>query len=221
MENVIYIFVILVIVVIAIIFMIKEHKQFIEEDEIRNKELNRIKKRIDEVKEDLGDVEEMPEYEFEKWEEEVRKDMVSIVNIKQKYSTNKEVHILIGDYNKSSVSNSVSVLESLGTKVSIAKSGKEIIDRINNGEKYDLIITNSIYDRGHIDGPQMLQELKEKENFNIPIIVLTVSDNQREKFVDYYGFDEYMTKLLTQEKVIETLPKVIKGLEFKKISSKS
>lgn len=85
MENVIYIFVILVIVVIAIIFMIKEHKQFIEKDEIRNKELNRIKKRIDEVKEDLGDVEEMPEYEFEKWEEEVRKDMVSIVNIKQKY----------------------------------------------------------------------------------------------------------------------------------------
>lgn len=85
MENVIYIFVILVIVVIAIIFMIEEHKQFIEKDEIRNKELNRIKKRIDEVKEDLGDVEEMPEYEFEKWEEEVRKDMVSIVNIKQKY----------------------------------------------------------------------------------------------------------------------------------------
>ena len=32
-----------------------------------------------------------------------------------------------------------------------------------------------------------------------------VSENARDKFVHYYGFNEYITKLLTQEKVIETL----------------
>ena len=32
-----------------------------------------------------------------------------------------------------------------------------------------------------------------------------------------YGFDEYMCKLLTQEQVIETLPKVIKDLKFTKV----
>lgn len=221
MENIGYAIVILAIVVLIIIVMIKEHKNYVKEDEIRNKELERIREKAEKYKNDLGYIGEKQKYDFGKWEEEVRKDMKSIVEIKQKYSANKEIKILIGDYNKSSVSNSVSVLESLGLKVTIAKSGKEIINRIETGEKYDLIITNNIYDRGGIDGPEMLNNLKEIDGFNIPVIVLTVSENARDKFVHYYGFNEYITKLLTQEKVIETLPKVIKDLEFKKISSKS
>lgn len=221
MENIGYAFVILAIVVLIIIVMIKEHKNYVKENEIRNKKLERIRVKAEKYKDDLGYIGENQEYDFGKWEEEVRKDMKSIVEIKQKYSANKEIKILIGDYNKSSVSNSVSVLESLGLKVTIAKSGKEIINRIETGEKYDLIITNNIYDRGGIDGPEMLNNLKEIDGFNIPVIVLTVSENARDKFVHYYGFNEYITKLLTQEKVIETLPKVIKELEFKKISSKS
>lgn len=221
MENIVYALVILAIAVLIIIVMIKEHKNYVKENEIRNKELERIRVKAEKYKDDLGYTGEKQEYDFGKWEEEVRKDMKSIVDIKQKYSANKEIKILIGDYNKSSVSNSVSVLESLGLKVTIAKSGKEIINRIETGEKYDLIITNNIYDRGGIDGPEMLNNLKEIDGFNIPVIVLTVSENARDKFVHYYGFDEYITKLLTQEKVIETLPKVIKNLEFKKISSKS
>ena len=208
-------------IALIIIVIIKEHRNFVKENEIRNKELERIRVKAEKYKDDLGYIGEKQKYDFGKWEEEVRKDMKSIVDIKQKYSANKEIKILIGDYNKSSVSNSVSVLESLGLKVTIAKSGKEIINRIETGEKYDLIITNNIYDRGGTDGPEMLNNLKEIDGFNIPVIVLTVSENARDKFVHYYGFDEYITKLLTQEKVIETLPKVIKDLEFKKISSKS
>lgn len=221
MENIVYALGILAIVVLIIIVIIKEHRNFVKENEIRNKELERIRVKAEKYKDDLGYIGEKQKYDFGKWEEEVRKDMKSIVDIKQKYSANKEIKILIGDYNKSSVSNSVSVLESLGLKVTIAKSGKEIINRIETGEKYDLIITNNIYDRGGTDGPEMLNNLKEIDGFNIPVIVLTVSENARDKFVHYYGFDEYITKLLTQEKVIETLPKVIKDLEFKKISSKS
>ena len=69
-------------------------------------------------------------YKIGEWENEVRKDLHSIVKINERYKTNKNVSILIGDYNKSSVSNSASVLESMGLKVSIANSGLEIIDRI-------------------------------------------------------------------------------------------
>ena len=92
-----------------------------------------------------------------------------------------------------------------------------IIKRIKDGEKYDLIITNNIYDRGHCDGPNTLDHLKEIEGFNIPVIVLTISENERDTFVGYYGFDEYITKLLTQEKVKETFPKIINDLKFIKI----
>ncbi len=38
-------------------------------------------------------------------------------------------------------------------------------------------------------------------------------------FVNGYGFNEYMEKLLTQDKVMETLPKLFKDLEFTKIES--
>ena len=48
-------------------------------------------------------------------------------------------------------------------------------------------------------------------------MVLTVSSGKRHLFMGEYGFDEYMCKLLTQEQVIETLPKVIKDLKFTKV----
>ena len=88
------------------------------------------------------------------------------------------------------------------------------MERLNKGEKYDLIITNNIYDRGNCDGPQLLYELREC-NIKIPIIVLTVSHNKRAEFLNE-GFNEYMTKLLDQDKVLETLPKVLKKIEFTK-----
>ena len=45
--------------------------------------------------------------------------------------------------------------------------------------------------------------------------MLTVSHNKRAEFLNE-GFNEYMTKLLDQDKVLETLPKVLKKLEFTK-----
>ena len=88
------------------------------------------------------------EYKIGDWEKIVRKQMKPIVKINNKYQTNKKINVLIGDYDKMSVSNSVCVLESMGIDVTIAKSAIEIMERLNKGEKYDLIITNNIYDRG-------------------------------------------------------------------------
>ena len=83
--------------------------------------------------------------------------------------------------------------------------------------KYDVIITNNMYDRGNCDGPQLLYELREC-NIKIPIIVLTVSHNKRTEFLSE-GFYEYMTKLLDQEKVEDVLPRVFDDLKFTKIKS--
>lgn len=86
--------------------------------------------------------------------------------------------MLIGDYDKMSVSNSVCVLESMGIDVTIAKSAIEIMERLNKGEKYDLIITNNIYDRENCDGSQLLYELRE---CNIKIVVEKMHKLKREK----------------------------------------
>ena len=221
MES-IFILVFMIILIGAVIFLgIKEDKEFEKGNNKKQENSDRFSKKIRAIKKEYGELnyDEQPIIKIGEWENEVRKNIVSIVDTKTKYKSNKELKILVGDYNKASVSNTTSVLESMGLNVTIAKSGIEIIERIKNNEKYDLIISNNIYNTGHCDGPETLMRLREIDNFNIPVIVLTVSKGKRDMFVNGYGFNEYMEKLLTQDKVMETLPKLFKDLEFTKIES--
>lgn len=157
-------------------------------------------------------------YEIGEWDKEIRNKKLDVPSkIEAKYVPNKEVSVLIGDYITCSISNSVYILESMGIKTTMAKSGEEILSRINQNEKYDLIITNNIYNGGSYDGPSLLKELKNIEKFNTPVVVLTVSHNERKSFIYEYGFDEYMTKLLTQKQILTIFPKLIENLKFSKI----
>ena len=221
MEQIFMLVFMVILIGVAIFFGIKESRELEKEKNKKQEDPNRFKKKIVEIKKEYGELDytENPIMKIGEWEKEVRENMDSIVDTKTKYSSNKELKILVGDYNRASVSNTTSVLESIGLNVTIANSGIEIIERIKNNEKYDLIISNNIYNTGHCDGPETLMRLREIDNFNIPVIVLTVSDGKRDMFVNGYGFDEYIVKLLTQEKIIETLPKLFKDLEFTKIES--
>ena len=207
-----FILILVIVCVISNYYSKKEEKMKEERKKQQYEQFHTLSGRINFHRErELGSY-KLDEYKIGDWEKEVRKNMKSIVKINQKYKPNKEIKVLIGDYDKMSVSNSVSVLESMGLNVSIAKSAIEIMERLNSGETYDLIITNNIYDRGNCDGPQLLYELRNC-NVKIPVVVLTVSHNQRAEFLSE-GFNEYMTKLLDQEKVKDALPRVIEDLKF-------
>lgn len=221
MEQIFMVVLMIILIDAVVYFDIKESKEFEKNDNKRQEDLDRYRKKIMEIKKEYGELnyDEESLMEIGEWEKEVRKNISSIVDTKTKYNSNKELKILVGDYNKTSVSNTTSVLESMGLNVTIANSGIEIIERIKKNEKYDLIISNNIYNSGHCDGPETLMRLKSIDGFSIPVIVLTVSEGKRDMFVEGYGFDEYMVKLLTQEKVKETLPKLFKDLEFTKIKS--
>lgn len=220
MESIFSLVLVVIMFVVIVAISIMDHKKSKLEDCKRDYELKEIEKRLDYYNK-MNDFQmDDTNYKIGEWENEVKENMNPIIKISDKYKPNKKISVLVGDYNKSSVSNTASILESMGIDVKIAKSGVEIIKRIESGERYDLIISNNIYDRGHCDGPQMLQKLKEMESFNIPVIVLTVSEGKRHLFIGEFGFDEYMTKLLTQEQVIETFPKLIKNLKFIKIQEK-
>ena len=221
MEQIFMLVFMVILIGIVIYLGIKENKETTKENNKIEEDPYRFSKKIRAIKEEYGEFNyiEQPVMKIGEWENEVRKNISSIVDTKTKYSSNKELRILVGDYNRASVSNTTSVLESVGLNVTIANSGIEIIERIKNNEKYDLIISNNIYDSGHYDGPETLMRLREIDNFNIPVIVLTVSKGKRDMFVNGYGFNEYMEKLLTQDKVMETLPKLFKDLEFTKIES--
>ena len=207
-----FILILVIVCVISNYYSKKEEKMKEERKKQQYEQFHTLNGRINFHRERELSTYKLDEYKIGDWEKEVRKNMKSIVKINQKYKPNKEIKVLIGDYDKMSVSNSVSVLESMGLNVTIAKSAIEIMERLNSGETYDLIITNNIYDRGNCDGPQLLYELRNC-NVKIPVVVLTVSHNQRAEFLSE-GFNEYMTKLLDQEKVKDALPRVIEDLKF-------
>lgn len=133
-----------------------------------------------------------------------------------KYTTNKKIKVLIGDYTDSMAPFTNSVLRNMGIETEVVPTASNIIDRVKDGNDYDLIITNNTYSNGE-SGEKVL-ELKEDKDFSIPIVVLTVRHNSRMEFLSA-GFDEYIEKPLDEKKVINVFTKFIDGLEFKKIKS--
>jgi CheY-like chemotaxis protein len=133
-----------------------------------------------------------------------------------KYTTNKKIKVLIGDYTDSMAPFTNSVLRNMGIETEVVPTASDIIDRIKDGNDYDLIITNNTYSNGE-SGVKVL-ELKEEKDFSIPIVVLTVRHNSRMEFLSA-GFDEYIEKPLDEKKVINVFKKFIDGLEFTKIKS--
>ena len=132
------------------------------------------------------------------------------------YTTTKKIQVLIGDYTDSMAPFTNSVLRNMGIETEVVPTASDIIDRVKDGNDYDLIITNNTYSNGE-SGEKVL-ELKEDKDFSIPIVVLTVRHNSRMKFLSA-GFDEYIEKPLDEKKVINVFTKFIDGLEFKKIKS--
>lgn len=141
-------------------------------------------------------------------------DMLISKNITHHIKGNKKIRVLVGDYYLSSVRNTCGVLMKMGFEVDVVERVEDIIELIENGEKYDLIITNNEYygNTKYNSGTDVLDNLKELPNFKTPIIILTTS-NKREMFIAE-GFDEHIQKILNEEKVMDVFPKVLKNLKF-------
>lgn len=137
---------------------------------------------------------------LKKFEKETNsKDFIVSNNkrIKMK-DTFKGKKLLLGDYNKDMLKHSRKIFLSLGFDVDIVESGDDLIQKIMCGYNYDVIVTNNIY-KNSCDGTDVLRELREIYDFTTPIVVLTVSTGQKEKFINEIGFDGYLEKMLTQK----------------------
>lgn len=146
---------------------------------------------------------------YEKKEEKIPTIKINHKKIRKK-PIYKGKRVLVGDYYEWSSDNTMNILKSYGITVDIVRTGNDIIEKINHGYKCDLIFTNNIYKNGY-NGVTTLNKLREIENFNIPVIVHTRSENEREYFVNVCGFDEYVVKPLTQENIEPILKKFLGG----------
>lgn len=116
--------------------------------------------------------------------------------------------VLIGDYSPISYFNTENVLRSLGLSVDIVPTIEDVVNKIKYGEHYDIIFTNKEYERGN--GEDCLKQLRELKDFNIPIVLHTVTKGKRDFFVNEIGFDEYIEKPITQENAKIILKKLLK-----------
>lgn len=117
--------------------------------------------------------------------------------------------VLVGNYHDYFLQQAREILRCFGLSVELVTTGEAIVEKIKNGEKFDMILTNNTYQHG-IDGRDVVSQLHEIEGFNTPIVVQTIEQGNRENFMYRYGYDEYIEKPLQPDKMEIILDKFLK-----------
>ena len=101
--------------------------------------------------------------------------------------------ILIVDDNKMNLKVASLVLKKYNVQIDTAISGQECLDKIMQGEKYDLILLDDMMPQ--MSGSETFVKLKEIPSFSIPTIALTANaiSGMKEKYLEA-GFDDYLAK---------------------------
>lgn len=156
-----------------------ETYQAIELYEIYKNEINRLKEQINEL--EKKETEELKSQPSEIWSDKMEYNGI--------YEGKKA---LIGNYDNFSADMTRKILRNFGLSVERFKTSTDLLEKAKINH-YDIIFTNNIYQQG-VDGPTLLKQLRELEGFNTPVVIHTISANQRYHFVDDLGFDEYIEK---------------------------
>lgn len=156
-----------------------ETYQAIELYEIYKKEINRLKEQINEL--EKRETEELKSQPSEIWSDKMEYNGI--------YEGKKA---LIGNYDNFSADMTRKILRNFGLSVDRVKTSTDLLEKVKINQ-YDIIFTNNIYQQG-VDGPTLLKQLRELEGFNTPVVIHTISANQRYHFVGDLEFDEYIEK---------------------------
>lgn len=117
--------------------------------------------------------------------------------------------ILIVDDNNLNIKVAKKALSNFEFELDECNSGAECIDKINSGKSYDLILMDIMMPG--MSGEKTLSKLKEKSNFNIPVIALTADavSGAKEKYISE-GFTDYIAKPFSREQIKYKLDKIFK-----------
>ena len=101
--------------------------------------------------------------------------------------------ILVVDDNKINLKVASRLLLNYKVQIETVESGFECIEKIENGNYYDLILMDDMMPK--MSGVETFHKLKEKEGFNIPVVALTANaiSGMREKYLNE-GFNDYLSK---------------------------
>ena len=129
---------------------------------------------------------------------------------KEFYFDCSKYKVLIVDDNKLNLKVISRLLEPYKIKYELVESGKECINNIKNGKKYDLILLDHMMP--DLDGIETIKILKKMENKNVPPVVAMTANvvtEFREKYIKE-GFDDYISKPVDIKRLNKLLKKYFK-----------
>lgn len=117
--------------------------------------------------------------------------------------------ILVVDDNKINLKVAVRSLQKYKVQVDQVISGQECIDKIKQGQKYDLILLDDMMPK--MSGIETLKELKKIDGFQMPTIAFTANaiSGMKEKYLKD-GFDDYLSKPIDKLELNHLLIKYLK-----------
>lgn len=140
------------------------------------------------------------------------KSMEKVIKEEKIIETNQFIskRILVIDDNKLNIKIASRLLSEYSVVVDEAESGFVCLDKINNGEKYDLILMDDMMPK--MSGTETLHKLQQIYNFNIPVVVLTANaiDGMKENYIKE-GFDDYLAKPIDKAELSRVLNKYLSG----------
>ena len=123
------------------------------------------------------------------------------------YVNNKK--ILIIDDNNSSIKLISKILDKHNILYDSSNLGKEALDRIRKGEKYDLILLDE--DMPYMNGISVMNKLNKIKGFDTKVILLTKNSNII--YDDIYkdsGFSDYIIKPINKDDLMNKINKYLK-----------
>ena len=132
---------------------------------------------------------------------EETRNLTPVINI-----INKTV--LLVDDNKINLKVAEKLLDNYGIKTESVDNGFACIEKIQAGNKYDLILLDDMMPK--MSGVETLKKLKEINGFNIKVVSLTANalTGMKEKYLSE-GFDDYLAKPINKDELNKVINKYL------------
>ncbi len=142
--------------------------------------------------------------------QEPKKIDLELPSLKIEEENDKKGKVLVVDDDLLNIKVAINLISKYVGKVDTVNSGSECIAKIIEDDDYDLILMDDMMPE--LDGPTTMDNLRDIEGFNIPVILLTANefDSAVEEKIDNHHFAGYLGKPIDKEELTKTLTKFIK-----------
>ncbi len=126
-------------------------------------------------------------------------------------STEVGLRVLLAEDNPINLRVAGKMLNQLGHEQEVATTGLQVVNRLQNGETYDVILMDvEMPEMDGVEATAKIRELFPNPKFRPKIVALTANaiKGDRERFIDA-GMDDYISKPVRKDKLKEVIDRVL------------